>query len=143
MLSQAVGYAITALGYIAAVGGKSSLVKDIAEACDIPAPYLAKIIHALSKAGVVVTQRGIGGGVSLARPAGEIRLWDLCVAMNDPVVQSRCMLGTAECSDANACPVHTFWKAHRGEHVAFLERTTIADIAAAEAERRATAVAQG
>ena len=32
MLSQGVGYAITALGYIAAAGGKAVLVKEVAEA---------------------------------------------------------------------------------------------------------------
>ena len=33
MLSQAVGYAATALGYVAAAGGKAVLVREVAEAC--------------------------------------------------------------------------------------------------------------
>lgn len=136
MLSQAVGYAATALGYVAAAGGKPVLVRDIAEACDIPGPYLAKIIHALSRARLVLTQRGIGGGVTLARPAADLPLFDLCEALNDPIVQRRCMLGTAECSDERACPCHHFWTAHREKQIGFLKTTTIADIAAFEIRRR-------
>lgn len=136
MLTQAVGYAATALGYVAAAGGKPVLVKEIADACEIPGPYLSKIIHSLGRHGIVATQRGIGGGVSLAKPARQICLYDLCEALGDPIVQKKCMLGTAECSDERACPAHKFWVAHRAEQAAFLKHTTIADIAAFETRRR-------
>src|SRR5689334_24195250 len=99
MLSQAVGYAATALGHVAAAGGNSVLVKEIAEVAEIPAPYLAKIINTLSHKGLVITQRGIGGGVTLARPAQSITMYDLCVALDDAAIDNRCMLGTAPCSD--------------------------------------------
>lgn len=39
--------------------------------------HLTKIIAALSQAGIVVTQRGGGGGAMLARPADQIRLGDV------------------------------------------------------------------
>ncbi|MGE3106872.1 MAG: Rrf2 family transcriptional regulator [Phycisphaerales bacterium] len=136
MLNQAVGYAASALGYVANTKGRTALVKEIAEACGIPSPYLAKIIHSLSKSGIVTTQRGIGGGVTLARPAEQLTLWELCQAMNDPIIHARCMLGTAQCSDERACPAHAFWKEHRAQHMEFLMRTTIADVAAFEMSRR-------
>lgn len=136
MLSQAVGYAATALGYVAAAGGKSVLVKDIAEAAEIPAPYLAKIVQSLARKGLVNTQRGIGGGVTLARPADQISLYELCVALDDPAVEQRCMLGTAACSDERACPAHRFWTGQRAKNLEFLQRTTVADVAAFETKRR-------
>jgi len=143
MLSQAVGYAATALGFVAAAGGKPVLVKDIAEAADIPAPYLAKIVQSLARKGLVSTQRGIGGGVTLARPAEQITLYELCIALDDPVVVKRCMLGTAQCSDDRACPAHRFWTTQRAKQIEFLERTSIADIAAFETKRRWKAAAAG
>lgn len=136
MLSQGVGYAVTALGYIAAAGGKPVLVREIAESGSIPAPYLAKIINALSKRGIVLTQRGVGGGVTLARPATEINLFDLCAALDDPVVHPMCMLGNAECSDDRACPAHKFWSGARQKVYDFLQATSVADIAAFESRRR-------
>ena len=136
MLTQAVGYAGTALAYIAAAGGKTVLIKDIAKAADIPGPYLAKIVQVLSRKGLVNTQRGVGGGVVLAKAAQEITMHEVCVALDDPVVRERCMLGTAECSDERACPCHHFWVRHRAEYQDFLRKTTVADIAAFEVRRR-------
>lgn len=136
MLSQAVGYAATALGYVAAAGGSPILVKEIAEASDIPGSYLAKIINVLARKGLVITQRGIGGGVILAKPPKDIAIFDLCVALDDASVQPRCMLGTSECSDQRACPAHSFWCAQRDEYLAFLKNTTVADVASFETRRR-------
>jgi len=136
MLSQAVGYAAIALGYVAAAGGKPVLIKEIAEAAEIPAPYLAKIIQSLARKSLVFTQRGIGGGVTLARPADQITLYELCVALDDPAVQQRCMLGVAQCSDERACPAHRFWSQHRARQIEFLQRMSVADVAAFETRRR-------
>jgi Rrf2 family protein len=136
MLSQAVGYAASALGCLAALGGKPVLVKEMAEMCSIPTAYLAKIINALARKQIVVTQRGVGGGVSLARPATEITLHELCVALNDPAVAPRCMLGNAECIDDRACPAQAFCTEYRAKFARFLQKTTIADIAAFENRRR-------
>jgi Rrf2 family transcriptional regulator, iron-sulfur cluster assembly transcription factor len=139
MLSQAVGYAATALSHVAAAGGKPLLVKEIAEAADMPAPYLAKIIQSLARKGIVNTQRGIGGGVTLGRAADSITLYELAVALDDPCVQTRCMLGVDECSDERACPCHKFWTQQRGRAVEFMHATTVADMAAFEARRRVKA----
>ncbi|MEK6703654.1 MAG: Rrf2 family transcriptional regulator [Planctomycetota bacterium] len=137
MLNQATGYAATALGFLATAGDKPVLVKDIAEASGIPSPYLAKIINALARKGLLVTQRGIGGGVVLARSGDSITLHDLAMALDDTSILPRCMLGTAECSDERACPAHEFWTGMRGRYLDFLKRTTITDVAAFETRRRA------
>lgn len=142
MLSQAVGYAATALSHVAAAGGKPLLVKEIAQAADIPAPYLAKIIQVLARKGVVVTQRGIGGGVSLARQPSAITMFEIAVALDDPCVQARCMLGVSECSDERACPCHKFWTQQRSRATEFLHVTTVADLAAFESRRRLKALTQ-
>lgn len=136
MLSQSVGYAITALGYLASIYDRPTLVRDVAEAIHIPAPYLAKIIHTLARKGFVVTQRGIGGGVSLARKPESITLYEICVALDEPSVQKRCMLGNATCSDERACPAHAFWTEQREQQIDFLKRTTLQDMAEFEARQK-------
>lgn len=138
MLSQATGYAATALGFLAAAGGKSLLVKDIAEGTNVPSPYLAKIVNMLARRGILATQRGIGGGVTLAHGPETVSLYDLAVALDDASIQSKCMLGTAECTDERACPAHTFWSCKRAEYIKFLKETTIADIAKFEETRRSS-----
>ncbi len=136
MLSQATAYAASALACIAAMGGNPVLVKVIAEACEMPAAYLAKIIHQLGRRKLVLTQRGVGGGVSLARRPQEISLLEVCVALEDPAIQPRCMLGSVPCHDDRACPAHDFCSTHRANLMEFLRKTTIADIAAFETRRR-------
>jgi Rrf2 family protein len=136
MLSQATGYAASALAFVTAMGGKPVLVKEAAEACDAPPAYLAKIVNLLARKGFVHTQRGVGGGVCLARGPEEISLDELCIALDDPIAQPRCMLGNAECTKDRACPAHEFCNTHRVKLAEFLRRTTIADIAAFETRRR-------
>lgn len=136
MLSQSASYAAAAMAFVAAMGGKPALVKVVAEACGTPAAYLAKIINTLARKKLVQTQRGVGGGVSLARSPQEISLYDLCVALDDPIVEPRCILGNAECTNDRACPAHDFCTGHREQLWQFLHRTTISDIAAFETRRR-------
>ncbi|MDX2145939.1 MAG: Rrf2 family transcriptional regulator [Planctomycetota bacterium] len=140
MLTQAAGYAAMALGYVASAGGRPVLIKEIADAAEIPGPYLAKIVHTLARRGLVLTQRGVGGGVTLAKPADQISLFELCLALDDPAVQPRCMLGVAVCSDERACPAHKFWSAQRARYTDYLREMTIADVAAFEVRRRWKAV---
>lgn len=132
MLTQAVGYASVAMGYLASCPDGVALVRTIAEQRGIPAPYLAKIVHQLARAGLVRTQRGVGGGVRLARSPEDITLYDVCIALNDPAIETRCMLGIDECNDARACPAHRFNVERRERLISFLRSTTVADVGAFE-----------
>jgi Rrf2 family nitric oxide-sensitive transcriptional repressor len=46
----------------------------IAEQFQIPYNHLAKVVQDLARGGFITTQRGSGGGIRLARPAGTITL---------------------------------------------------------------------
>jgi Rrf2 family protein len=127
-LSQTSGYAIQALACLARCEGDWHQANQIAECSGVPKPYLAKILHALSGKGLVVTKRGYRGGYGLARPAGQINLLDIVRAIDDPLVEERCMLGIPHCSDERACPVHDFWKERRSEIVRHLESITLDDL---------------
>lgn len=134
MLTGAVCYAAKALAHLASNRDRSLLVREVAEATGIPGPYLAKIVNTLARKGFVVTQRGVGGGVSLAREPSEMTLFDLCVALDDPIVETRCLLEQTPCSDVRHCPAHDFWVGHRDKEIAFLHGTTVEQMAAFEAQ---------
>ncbi len=136
MLSQASAYAIGALGYVSSQSGQPTLIKAAAEACNAPPAYLAKIVNLLAHEKLVLTQRGAGGGVLLARPAEEITLYEVCAALDDEILNPRCMLGNVPCADDRACPAHRVCRSSRSQIIRFLKRTTVADIARFEARWR-------
>lgn len=69
----------------------------ISEAENIPRPFLSKVISNLVVARLVVTSRGKGGGVSLARSPEEITLLHVIEAMEGPVLLHRCLLQPGTC----------------------------------------------
>ncbi len=56
----------------------------------VPPPYLAKQLQALSRAGIVVAQRGAGGGYRLSRRPEDISLWDVTAAVEGTSPSFRC-----------------------------------------------------
>jgi len=91
------------------------MAADIAEAANIPKPYLAKIIAKLQTAGLIEGKRGQNGGLRLLRPATEISLFELADAIDGKSWRCRCLLGLPGCSDDNPCPTHEFWGDTRAE----------------------------
>jgi len=81
-------------------------IKEIAMAQFIPQEYLAKILQKLSKAGIVSTHRGVGGGISLARPPEKITMLDVIEAIEGPVALNRCFIRPGECPREEYCSIH-------------------------------------
>ena len=67
MLSQTVEYALRAVVQLAAISPAASTTADLSEITKVPPAYLVKVLQMLVRAGIVNSQRGASGGVSLAR----------------------------------------------------------------------------
>jgi Rrf2 family protein len=134
VLQPKVCYAAKALAEVVASEDGALSVRAMARATGVPEPYLAKIVHALARRDLVSTRRGVGGGVTRSERVRleDVTLYDLCVALDDPIVETRCFIGEAECSDERACPAHAFWSPQRRDLLEFLRSTTLGDVAAFE-----------
>ena len=135
MVSPAVGYAAAAMGYLASHQDGPMRVHELANAIGAPAAYLSKIIHTLARKGFFETTKGRGGGVVLGADTRKVTLFELCEALDDDIMHPRCALGTAECSDARACPAHKLQLAIRAEQLKFLKKTTVQRIGEFNAAR--------
>ena len=71
MFSQKVEYALRAVVHLAHQAPPPRTTEQIAAATRVPQAYLAKVLQALTHGGVVRSQRGIGGGISLVKDAVE------------------------------------------------------------------------
>ncbi len=56
-------------------------VKDLAAAAAVPAPFLSKVLGRLVDRGLLRSKRGRTGGFVLGRPAAEITLADIVLAL--------------------------------------------------------------
>ena len=90
-MSQGVEWAAHACTLLSALGeGHGLSLAALAEFHGVPAPYMAKQMQLLSKAGLVRTSRGKTGGYALARPANQITLWDVARAIDGGAPLFRC-----------------------------------------------------
>jgi Rrf2 family protein len=105
MFSRTVEYALRAVVHLAQEAPKARTTAQIAEATQVPKDYLSKILQGLAKKGIVDTQRGVGGGVSLSKTPEEVTILDVVNAVGAIVRFDTCPLGLPNHGE-NLCPLH-------------------------------------
>jgi Rrf2 family protein len=81
MISRAAEYALRTVVCLAEGGGHPSTARELSEATGIPESSQMKVLQALRRAGLVRSRRGQGGGFVVARPAREISIQEVIVAV--------------------------------------------------------------
>ncbi len=130
ILSQTSEYALRALLHLAAMDDNDpTRVEDMATALAVPRNYLSKILHTLTRAGLLDSVRGPGGGFSLAAGSGATTLLEV-IRLFDPFdLQAVCFLGRPECRDDDPCPAHEHWGEIKARILAFVTETTLDHLA--------------
>lgn len=105
MISQTAEYALRAIVYLSTALEKPRTAHQIATATSTPLPYLSKVLRELARAGLVHSQRGLRGGVTLVKRPDEITVYDVVQAV-DPIRRIvTCPLGL-RAHGTNLCPLH-------------------------------------
>lgn len=126
-------YGLRALMRIAADPGRGHSTAELAAEFGLSRHHLAKIVQELTRAGILRTRRGGGGGATLARPAESITLGEIVrlLETGQPLVEC---LGTGAHSGAHSCTIdgrcRLKSRLRRAEaaFLAELDRSTLADI---------------
>lgn len=135
IITRATEYAIRAVLYMACQPqGEIIFKKDICRAQEITPAFLTKILQPLIKEGIVGSQRGVGGGFYLAKPAAEINLFDIVKTQEGPLYLNQCLIKDGNCGREFFCPVHGAWKEIRSELMASLSRYDFASLASRQGE---------
>lgn len=125
-------YSLRVLMYLAADPDRRATVAEICAAYDIKANHLTKVVHHLAKRGWVATVRGKGGGLTLARPAAEIRVGEVVRDTEGQDLPAECFSAREDshCAIVSHCRLKGVLAEAVEAFHAVLDRYTLADITA-------------
>ncbi|HLW63807.1 MAG TPA: Rrf2 family transcriptional regulator [Gemmataceae bacterium] len=127
MFSQTVEYALRAAVYLADQAPQPRTTEQIAAATRVPRAYLSKVLQSLSRGGIVHSQRGMGGGMTLVKPADHLSILEVVNAV-EPLQRIRsCPLGLAA-HGVRLCPLHRRLDDAMAEIEHAFANTTLAEI---------------
>ena len=113
-------------------------LKAIAAAESLPLAYLERIAARLKKAGLIESTRGAHGGYLLAKPAEEITMDHVVLALEGAIAPMECFIEGAEphehrvcCShegEPHQCATKLLWTRVQMGVIRSLQRTTLAEL---------------
>ena len=120
--------------------GPTSL-KAIAAAEGLPLSYLEHVVADLKRAGLVTASRGAHGGYRLAKPASEIAMDEVVIALEGSIAPMECVVPIpterVACSHegerAHGCSTRLLWMRVQSGIVRALQGTTLAELVEFEA----------
>jgi len=125
LITRATEYAIRAVLFLAKQPrGEVVFKKDICRTQNITPAFLTKIFQPLIKAGIVGSQRGVGGGFFLLKNPDEVTLLEVIQAQEGPLYLNQCLTQEGACERDVFCPVHGAWREIRAELTSTLSRYT-------------------
>lgn len=104
------------------------LLRDIAERQQISLSYLEHLITPLIAGGIVRSTRGPRGGVSLAKPPGEIRLSEVIQILEGSIAPAECVSDPRTCNRSELCVTRDIWDELKKAMNGVLESTTLQDL---------------
>jgi Rrf2 family protein len=127
-ISDATALALHSMVHLAIEPDGQSTTAKIAEMFDVSRHHLAKVHQRLTKAGLIESQRGPAGGVSLARPPTRIKLLDIYEAMEGSMICHPCLFGKEKCPRAD-CVLGALLPGLARQVRDYFEQTTLATLA--------------
>lgn len=123
-LSSEGRYAVRALVYLAQTEERIN-ADTIAAGAGIPRRLLARILAQLSRAGLVESHAGRGGGSTLSRPPEEITLREAAEAAEGPFEVTKCIMENRNCGEGKPCAMHDAWEEGQSVILDYLASQTL------------------
>ena len=125
--SDAVSLAFHAMAYLARTPETHQTVGNIAGLLQCSEAHLSKVMQRIHRAGLVSSTRGPKGGYRLERPAGSITLLIVYEAVEGPLGEAECLLGTPIC-ETGACILGDLLVRVNQQINDYLSQTTLSDL---------------
>lgn len=123
-------YGVRAIFEIAKNYNKGYLtVKEIARRQEVSIAYLEQLLNKLSKAKIIKSQKGPGGGYVLCKKPEAISVGTVLKALEGPVAIAQCLGSPAKgCSRVEGCVARLLWKSLGEKIEHFLETVSLKDL---------------
>jgi Rrf2 family protein len=91
---------------------------------------LEQLLTVLRRAGFIRSVRGPEGGHALIRDPDELRVSEVVVALEGPIMPLDCLEESSQCSRSGGCAQREMWEDVQGAIQRVLNSTTIGQLAA-------------
>ncbi|HEV7867069.1 MAG TPA: Rrf2 family transcriptional regulator [Chthoniobacteraceae bacterium] len=103
-------------------------IQELSVRENIPVKFLEQILLSLRHAGLLTSKRGVGGGYTLLKAAGDVTIAEVLRVFDGPLALVACAidrpLERCTCPDPRTCPLrHTMTELHRELTTLFESRT--------------------
>jgi Rrf2 family protein len=126
MLTKTAEYALRAVAALGQSPREPRSADALSERTRVPRRYLHKVLQDLTRAGLVQSRPGPGGGYSLLRAADQVTILDVVNAVAPLERIRRCPLGLR--SHTRLCPLHRELDRVYEETEAAFARVTIGEL---------------
>ncbi len=129
-------YAVTAMAHLALRSREAPdarvALAEISERQDISLAYLEQLFSKLRRAELVDSARGPGGGYSLARAPGDIRVSEIMAAVDETLNAADCgdKVGQGCGGTREACLTHDLWEQLSAQVHLYLHGVSLEDVVA-------------
>lgn len=126
-LSHTAQYALRVVAELARRGSDAHVrAADLTVETGVPPHYLSKVLRRLVQRGILHSQRGHGGGFSLASSPAELTVGRVLAAV-DALPGERCAFGWDRCDACAPCPLHHTWAALNERFLSWAESATFVE----------------
>jgi len=110
-VTRAADYAVRVMVHMAGLPPGTRVQRHaLVELSDAPETFLSKVLQRLVISGLLISQRGSGGGFELAVPADAVSLLRVIESVDGPILLNTCVEGARGCDRKTSCAVRSVWE---------------------------------
>jgi len=131
-LTRAADYAMRVMIHLAKLPpAERALLPALAAATAAPESFLSKVLQALSRAGLITSQRGQSGGFAILARGRQASMREVIEAIDGPLFLNVCLISKRACGRSKWCPAHPVWVQAQQAMMEVLSGAVVQELAAA------------
>ncbi|HVN93590.1 MAG TPA: Rrf2 family transcriptional regulator [Terracidiphilus sp.] len=135
-LTRAADYAVRVMIQLAVLPADERVsLPLLARETDAPESFLSKVLQSLTRAGLIVSQRGQTGGFSITARGRVASMREVVEAIDGEICLNVCLMHGKSCPRKARCPAHPVWARAQQAMLQVLSGATIASMSGASREK--------